>query len=213
MSTYAIAAPGATSTFADSERRAAERTVATVGVEYALGEESGRALTADLSETGLFLLTDRAPSVGETVRLTLHLTAHTTLRVLGTVARAVTDGPLRGIGVTFAGMLRAGAETLREFLAKRRERAEAERPSRYVAPQPSFEMTWIPASPEERIPRSMRRTPAQPIPSEATPMAGTPSVVEKLTKHGLVVALIAIPLLALAYLGGQLGGVLDGLAP
>lgn len=102
-----------------TDRRANERVVTPIMLEYRVGNQIGCDLTYDLSETGLFLCTGKAAAVGRRIFMTLHLGAQGTLRMLGTVVRAATLGKaqLPGVGVRFEGLYSEDRLTLQRFIS------------------------------------------------------------------------------------------------
>ncbi len=155
-----------------TDRRANERVVTPVMLEYRVGNQIGCDLTYDLSETGLFLCTGKAAAIGRRMFMTLHLGAQGTLRMLGTVVRAAKLGKsqLPGVGVKFEGLYSEDRLALRRFISTTLRSLkglplDVEPDEPVLAPVPTF------AKPKKIRPRaelSIRRVERHWVPQDIT---------------------------------------------
>lgn len=85
-----------------------------------MGTYIGRAVTVDLSETGVFVNTSRQAQPGNEVALKLYFEEGADpLKALGTVRRVVKpgEGPLVGLGIQFERIYAGSHKALRTFLS------------------------------------------------------------------------------------------------
>lgn len=152
-----------------SERRYNERVVAPLMVEYRAGAHSGRDLTHDVSETGLFVCTNKEPRIGTRIYLTLHLGTQGVLRILGEVVRLAKLGlsNLPGIGVKFDALYEDDRMLLRGYL---RDSIVRVRGVDLLQPEPApVPVKAIPAAGvEPRAELSIRRVERHWIPRDIT---------------------------------------------
>ena len=88
-------------------------------MDFKLNSTVGHAVTADVSETGIFLYTDEEATADSQVLLKLHLSASKTLRVMGKVVRQAIQAEAPGVGVRFTGIRSDDQEELRKFVTLR----------------------------------------------------------------------------------------------
>lgn len=103
-----------------SDRRAKARQPVNIRVDYKVGAYIGRAVTVDLSETGVFVNTNRQADPGNEVALKLYFEEGAEpLKALGTVRRIVKpgEGPLVGLGIQFERIYAGSRKALRAFLS------------------------------------------------------------------------------------------------
>jgi Tfp pilus assembly protein PilZ len=187
------------------DRRTARRLVTQLGVDYKLSAVTGRGLTADISEAGLFICTDQDVTLGSHVLLKLHLSATKTLRILGEVVSKAIQSPVPGIGVAFTGIREDDKLSLRQFVSSRLPWRKPQSEPRYVAPSPRFELEWIPAGSEfePQALDEMRRAP-----DGASRRSEVARVIGRRVFH---LGLLSLPLLVVYLFLVKIGELFDSL--
>ncbi len=195
-----------------SDRRLARRLVTQLSVSYKLGACAGRALTADVSESGLFICTDEDAPLGSRILLKLNLTVGRTIRVIGEVARKTARG-VPGLGVIFTGIRNDDRSALREFVNSRLPFRSSnvvapKKDAGYVAPQPSFKLEWIPAGqePEAALPE------VEVIPfSSSAGGEATVDAIRRVGRNALGIGLILMPVAVVYWMVLKMGALIDAL--
>ena len=193
----------------NSDRRVHHRVMTPLLVEYNVYGEPDRALTQDVSESGVFLCSDRQPSLGTRVQMTLRLGLHGSLRILGRVMRTASLGAsqLPGFAVRFIGLYREDRQLIRRYLD---DVIIATHGMMLSDPEPvpvpirgNQQTARSPAADEPRASFSLRT---------ALPTLATRDITDDLRKAlfwALYWALILVPLLGAYYLLSGVIGFLD----
>ena len=103
-----------------SDRRAKQRRQVHLRVDFKVGSYVGRAVTVDLSETGVFVNTNKLSPPGQEVALKLYFEeGGEPLKALGTIRRMVRpgEGSLVGVGIQFERIYAGSQRVLRSFLS------------------------------------------------------------------------------------------------
>ena len=85
------------------ERRASVRVKSRLPAQFKAGSAAGQTFTTDISEGGLFLITDEDPPLGSRAHVHLELGTAQPIRILGDVVRKASM-PALGIAVRFESM-------------------------------------------------------------------------------------------------------------
>lgn len=102
------------------DRRAKKRRQVHLRVDFKVGSYVGRAVTVDLSETGVFVNTNKLSPPGQEVALKLYFEeGGEPLKALGTIRRMVQpgEGSLVGVGIQFERIYAGSQRVLRSFLS------------------------------------------------------------------------------------------------
>ena len=153
-----------------TERRFGERVVAPLMVEYRVGPFTGRDLTHDVSDTGLFICTNKEAGIGSRIYLTLHLGARGVLRILGKVVRTARLGlsALPGLGIEFDALYEDDRLMLRKYLRTNLTRVRGYAPpEEQLVPVP-VRAKPIPGTKEPRAELSVRRVERRWLPKDIT---------------------------------------------
>ena len=151
-----------------AERRFGERVVTPLMVEYRVGPFAGSDLTHDVSETGLFVCTNKVANIGTRIYLTLHLGTRGVLRILGRVVRHAKLGlsALPGLGVRFDALYDDDKSLLRQYL---RDSVRRVRGTELLElPQPVPVKKVAPLSVQPRAELSIRRVERRWVPKDIT---------------------------------------------
>lgn len=103
-----------------SDRRVKQRRQVNVRVDFKVGNFVGRAVSTDLSETGVFVNTSKLAPPGEEIALKLYFAEGSEpLKALGAIRRVVKsgEGPLVGMGIQFERIYAGSRQVLRAFLS------------------------------------------------------------------------------------------------
>ena len=104
-----------------SDRRVKQRRQANLRVDFKVGAHVGRAITTDLSETGVFVNTNKLAPLGHEIALKLYFSDKgEPLKALGAIRRTVKpgEGPLVGMGIEFERIYAGSRQLLRSFLSE-----------------------------------------------------------------------------------------------
>ena len=190
------------------EKRVGPRVQSRLPVQFKAGTVSGQTVTSDISESGLYILTDEDPPLGARVHVHVELGTTQPVRILGEVVRKASM-PGLGIGVRFDSMTQADKTRLSEFVlqesSRRRASRNIKRPQspaqRILATGPRTNPASAPVENAIAIERPVSPShPAQLVPA-----------VETLLYFAKALLYVAVPLLVLLLIGLGIGKFIDSL--
>ena len=190
------------------ERRASMRVKSQLPAQFKAGGISGQTVTADISEGGLFLLTDEDPPLGERTHVHLELGTVEPVRIIGEVVRKAAM-PALGVAVRFNGMTLDDRARLTKWI-------QQEISATVTAPaRPSAIKRAQPALVEEPLRTPLDPDPAEPVVLEPPVLVSDPSYVATAVAVALLLArtllYVGLPLLALLLIGLGIGKFIDSL--